>query len=72
MKKFEVGKYYKHSTGELLHILGEVTSTMYGHCLVGESTWSDDFLPIGMDESNTVNYEEIDKSEWDENWEEKE
>ena len=70
--KFEVGKYYKHGTGELLHIIGEVTSTIYGPCLVGESTRKYDFLPIGMTESNAVNYEEIDKSEWDKYWEEKE
>lgn len=70
--KFEVGKYYKHSTGELLHILDEVTSTLYGHCLVGESTRNYNLLPIGMDESNTMNYEEIDKDEWNKYWEEKE
>ena len=35
---FKVGKYYKHiGTGELLHIVGEVTTTMYGNCLVGGS-----------------------------------
>lgn len=69
---FEIGKYYKHSNGELLHIIGEVTSTRYGHCLVGESTWNYDLLPIGMAESNAMNYEEIDKSEWGKYWEEKE
>lgn len=70
--KFEVGKYYKHSSGALLHIIGEVDSTMYGHCLVGEGTWNYNLLPVGMNESNAMNYEEINKSEWDENWEEKE
>lgn len=69
--KFEVGKYYKHGAGGLLHIIGEVTSTIYGHCLVGESTWNYDLLPIGMAESNAMNFEEIDKSEWDKYWEEK-
>lgn len=70
--KFEVGKYYKHSSGQLLHIIGEVTSTIYGHCLVDESPWIYNLLPVGISESNTMNYEEIDKDEWNKYWEEKE
>lgn len=67
---FEVGKYYRHlGTGELLHIIGEVTtSTLYGECLVGESNNCYDFLPIGKNEENTLNYEEISKDCWDRYW----
>lgn len=28
--RFEIGKYYKHTTGNMLHILGELDTTMYG------------------------------------------
>lgn len=69
---FEIGKYYEHiGTGELLHILGKVNSTRYGDCcLVGESTRNYDLLPIGTDESNTMNYVEITKQSWDKYWNE--
>lgn len=68
---FEVGKYYRHlGTGELLHIIGEVTtSTLYSDCLVGETTNCYDFIPIGKSEENTVGYEEIPKDYWDRHWE---
>lgn len=66
---FEIGKYYRHvGTGELLHIVGEITTTMYGDCLVGESTRSVDLLPIGKTKGHAINYEEIPKNEWDHHW----
>ncbi len=62
---FELGKYYKHSDGEMMRILGEVESNMYGTCLVGERQNKSDFQPVGTDESNAVNWAEIQKEEWD-------
>ena len=29
--RFEIGKYYKHTTGEMLHILGLLDTTIYGN-----------------------------------------
>lgn len=66
---FKVGKYYKHiGTGELLHIVGEVTTTMYGNCLVGELTNKYDLIPVGKTKDNTMNFVEISKNEWDNYW----
>ena len=60
MMIFKVGKYYKHiGTGELLHIVGEVTTTMYGNCLVGEVTNNYDLIPVGKTKDNTINFVEI-------------
>ena len=66
---FKVGKYYKHiSTGELLHIVGEVT-TMHGNCLVGELTNHYNLIPVGKTKDNAMNFVEISKNEWDNYWE---
>ena len=65
-KSFEVGKYYKHiGTKELMHIIGETKSDMYGECLVGESSNKHDLLPIGKGEGYSQNWIEIEKEEWD-------
>ena len=70
MMIFKVGKYYKHiGTGELLHIVGEVTTTMYGNCLVGEVTNNYDLIPVGKTKDNAINFVEISKNEWDNYWE---
>ena len=67
---FENGKYYRHiGTGELLHIVGAVNTTMYGNCLVGESNRNFNLLPIGTDESNAENWVESTKYCWDRDWE---
>lgn len=63
---FQVGKYYKHiGTRELLHIIGEVETTLYGNCLVGESTNQTNLVPIGKGEGYAQNYVKIEKEEWD-------
>lgn len=67
---FKVGKYYRHvGTGELLHIVGEVTTTMYGDCLVGEVTNNCDLIPVGKTKDNTINFVKISKDEWNDYWE---
>ena len=67
---FKVGKYYKHiGTGELLHIVGEVTTTMYGNCLVGELTNNYNLIQVGKTKYNTMNCVEISKNEWNNYWE---
>lgn len=66
--KFEIGKFYRHTTGEELAILGEVETTLYGKCLVAESSDHVDLKPVGKDESNAENYVEITKNEWMKNF----
>ena len=61
---FEVGKYYSHPTGEHIAILGEVETTLYGTCLIAESSERADLKPVGKDESNAENWSEISKDEW--------
>lgn len=61
---FEVGKHYEHSTGKKMHILGKVNSDMYySPCLVAEDL-EGNFIPVGTDEENAVNWNEIDETEW--------
>lgn len=65
---FEVGKFYRHTGGQELAILGELETTMYGKCLVAETNKSGNFMPVGRDESATQNYTEISKEEWMKNF----
>lgn len=47
-----------------MHILGEVKSDMYySPCLVAEDL-EGNFIPVGTDEANAVNWNEIDETEW--------
>lgn len=46
-------------------IVGEVETTMWGKTLIGEATHdSYSLMPVGNDESNAINWEEIEKKEW--------
>lgn len=64
--KFELGKYYKHTTGTMLHVIASAETTMFGDALIAEESGQIDFKAVGKDESHSVNYTEIDKKEWDE------
>lgn len=66
--KFEIGKYYKHNTGECLSILGEVKTTLYGECLVAESSECAYLKPVGKEKCHAVNYVEISHEEWKKNF----
>lgn len=69
--KFEVGKFYKHTTGHCIAILCEQETTMYGKTLLAEHTLPPqigDFMAVGSDESSAANYHEITKGEWMENF----
>jgi hypothetical protein len=47
MAKLKLGKYYEHdTTGEKIHIIGEVVSSLYGKCFCAESTISYDFRAV--------------------------
>ena len=61
---FEIGKYYMHPGGEQLAIVGEVMTTLHGHCLVAESNRSHNLKPVGRDEGHAENWFEINLEEW--------
>ena len=46
--KFEIGKYYRHSSGKEIAILGEVDTTMYGKVFVAESNRESNLRPVGQ------------------------
>ena len=54
---FEVGKAYKHNSGEKMRIIAEVNSYYFGHCLLAE-TDSAEFIPVGKGEDYSVNWKE--------------
>lgn len=61
---FEVGKHYKHNDGKKIHVLAEVNSDMYfSPCLVAEDL-KGNFIPVGKCEYYSVNWHEIDETEW--------
>jgi len=62
--KFEVGKYYRHTTGKEISIICEANTTMYGETLIAEGCHCTEFIAVGSDESAAVNWIEITKEEW--------
>ena len=61
---FEIGKYYKHNSGNKLYIITVGMTHQYGLCLIGEEKKYQNFIPIGMDEAATINWSEISKIEY--------
>lgn len=65
---FKPNKYYKHTTGHMLHTLNVVETTMWGRTLVAEVCSQDKcvhLIPVGIDsESYTANYTECTEAEW--------
>ena len=67
--KFEIGKCYRHKSGEEMKIIGAAQSSCYGITLVGESNRSPNFTPIGWDsDSFAENWIEISNEEWEKNF----
>lgn len=66
---FGVGKYYRHTTGHMLHVLCEAETKLFGNTLIAE-TYDDSevFTAIGKTEDHSVNYTEISKEDWDIKW----
>ena len=62
--KFEVGKYYKHPAGDMLHVVCWADTFMYGSTMIAEDDGGE-LLAVGDTESNAVNYHEITKEEWE-------
>lgn len=63
---FEVGKYYRHTTGKEISVIGELKTTMYGITLIAET--SNGLETVGKDSSCAVNWTEISESEWMKNF----
>jgi len=61
---FNVGKYYKHTAGTMIHIIGAAKTTLYGWTLLAEEAGYGNFKPIGQDESSAVNWMETTKEDW--------
>ena len=61
--KFEIGKYYRHTTGFSLAIIGELETTLYGKALIAEGT-DGQLRAVGREEASAENYKEITKEEW--------
>jgi len=62
--RFQVGKYYKHNGGCIIHIIGAAKTTMYGWCLIAEEAGGATLKPVGQDETHAVNWQEITEEEW--------
>lgn len=60
---FELGKYYEHTTGSRLYIVGCMASYGYGMGYVGEDEWGN-FHAVGKDEDNASNFSEITREEF--------
>lgn len=60
---FWVGGYYRHTTGDTLHVLGELTTRMYGPALIAEAP-DGALTPLGKDPSCAVNFREITAEEF--------
>ena len=66
--KFEVGKVYKHTSGQIMHIIGGLQTTLYGGSLVAECSGSANLKPVGQDENAAVNWAESTIEEWMKNF----
>jgi hypothetical protein len=67
MMVFEVGKFYRHTTGLEYSIIGKLETTMWGKTLIAETN-SSDLEAVGEDMYATVNFEEISREEWMKNF----
>ena len=56
--KFEIGKYYEHTSGKQIHILCETVTEAFGKCLMCESSGGI-IYPVGLTEEYSANYKLI-------------
>jgi hypothetical protein len=62
VKRFELGKFYKHATGKQISIVCKAKTTMYGNTFLAEQSDRSDFMPVGFDTDD--HWEEITEEEW--------
>jgi len=68
---FELGKYYKHTSGTYLKIVGIAETTIYGTCFIAEEECGQTFTPVGKTEDHAMNYVEVSKEEYINNYKDK-
>jgi hypothetical protein len=61
---FEEGKYYQHTSGHKLSILGRLPTTMWGSSTLIAEQDDATLLAVGDDVSSAVNYREITRDQW--------
>ena len=62
-RNFEIGKYYQHSSGNCMHIVGSANTSTYGWTLIGEEI-SGNLRPVGVGEGYAENWYEISEEDW--------
>ncbi len=62
--QFEVGKFYRMTTGHCMAILGAVRTTTYGWTLVAEEWGSGQLKPVGQGAEYTDNWKETSEEYW--------
>lgn len=64
--KFELGKYYQHSSGETIHIVGSVKTYIHGWCYVAEVSGESNLRPVGYtDDGYAQNWTEIGEEDYE-------
>lgn len=68
--KFQVGKYYRHASGSVIHILAQVDNCTgyFNPCLVAEEPGYPNFLPYSAEVDATENWQEIPAHEYYRVW----
>ena len=61
--RFELGKYYRHTSGKMLHIIAVAETSFYGTALIAEDEGGR-LQPCGFEEANAKNYVEITQEAW--------
>lgn len=61
---FELDHYYAHPCGRVIHVIGELPSTVHGWCLVAEQSDSPNFIQVGRGTEATVEWQEVGPAEW--------
>lgn len=68
---FEPDKYYKHTSGHMIHTLVMAETTLWGTTLLAEQAGEDMYVltAVGIDsEDYTAGYHEITEEEWNTNF----
>jgi len=65
---FKIGKCYRHTGGGEMKIVGAVKSTQFGWTMIAEEPMYGNFKPVASDEASSINWDEITKEEWMQNF----
>lgn len=61
---FKVGRYYRHTTELIAHVLCEVNTTLYGTTMIAETSNSPYFISLGRDADDFANWIETTEEDW--------